>query len=161
MKTDLQIQFEMLKASGLSPEREERLLRELGDVRPHDLPAPALDAPHVPGLYDVSDLMALQAMAEPTASHTIRVRSLDELLERDRLRELDGFPRKIRIGKLIKPGKGGQEKFVVVPTTQEEKFYHDREPQPPDEDEEMGGTGDGDEGEVIGEQPVRPEKGGG
>ncbi|WP_330217055.1 hypothetical protein [Geobacter pickeringii] len=97
----------------------------------------------------------------PAESYTTRIRSLDELLERDRLREQDGFPRKIRIGKLIKPGKGGKEKFVVVPTTVEEKLIHDRAPTPPEEDESMGGAGEGDEGEVIGEQPVRPEKEGG
>jgi hypothetical protein len=36
----------------------------------------------------------------------------------------------------------------------EEKFLHDTSPQT-DEDQSSGGTGDGEEGEVIGEQPVR------
>ena len=40
---------------------------------------------------------------------------MDELLDRDKNREKDGFPRKIRVGKLIKPGKGGKDKIVVVP----------------------------------------------
>lgn len=103
----------------------------------------------------------IQAMDEPQGSYTTRIRSLDELLERDRLREEDGFPRKVRIGKLIKPGKGKQEKFVVVPTTVEEKFMHDSAPTPPEEEEPMGGTGDEAEGDILGEQPVRPEQGGG
>ena len=107
-------------------------------------------------LWDISSLAP-----EPEGSYTTRIRSLDELLERDRLREEDGFPRKIRIGKLIKPGKGKQEKFVVVPTTVEEKFMHDSAPTPPEEEEPMGGTGDEAEGEILGEQPVRPEQGGG
>ncbi|GLI38050.1 DUF444 family protein [Geobacter hydrogenophilus] len=107
-------------------------------------------------LWNISSLAP-----EPEGSYTTRIRSLDELLERDRLREEDGFPRKIRIGKLIKPGKGKQEKFVVVPTTVEEKFMHDRAPTPPEEEEPMGGTGDEAEGDILGEQPVRPEQGAG
>ena len=70
-------------------------------------------------------LLALQER-NPKASYTAGIRSLDELLERDRLREKDGFPRKIRIGRLIRPGRGGKERFVIVPTTVEEKFIHDR-----------------------------------
>ncbi|WP_081431808.1 DUF444 family protein [Geobacter metallireducens] len=107
-------------------------------------------------IWDISSLAP-----GPEGSYTTRIRSLDELLERDRLREEDGFPRKIRIGKLIKPGKGKQEKFVVVPTTVEEKFMHDRAPTPPEEEEPMGGTGDEAEGDILGEQPVRPEQGAG
>ncbi|WP_022668418.1 DUF444 family protein [Desulfospira joergensenii] len=87
--------------------------------------------------------------------------TLDELLERDRKREEDGFKRKIRIGRIVKPGTGGKEKIIVVPTTVEEKFVHDEfDPdQEPGEGEPTGGTGEGEEGDVIGEQPVRPEQG--
>ncbi len=83
--------------------------------------------------------------------------TLDELLERDRKREEDGFKKKIRIGRIVKPGKGGREKIVVVPTTVEDKFVHD-EPlvDPEGEGEPTGGTGDGEEGDVIGEAPIRP-----
>lgn len=89
--------------------------------------------------------------------------TLDELLERDRQREEDGFKRKIRIGRIVKPGSGGKEKIIIVPTTVEEKFIHDeiRLNQPPGEGEPSSGTGDGEEGDIIGEQPVRPEEGGG
>ncbi|HCY85102.1 MAG TPA: hypothetical protein DHV36_08210 [Desulfobacteraceae bacterium] len=89
--------------------------------------------------------------------------TLDELLERDRQREKDGFKRKIRIGRIVKPGSGGKEKIIIVPTTVEEKLVHDeiKLDQPPDEGEASGGTGDGEEGDVIGEQPVRPEEGDG
>ncbi|MDA3916719.1 MAG: DUF444 family protein [Deltaproteobacteria bacterium] len=87
--------------------------------------------------------------------------TLDELLERDRRREEDGFKRKIRIGKIIKPGSGGKDKIIVVPTTVEEKFVHDEihPDQEQGEGESTGGTGEGEEGDVIGEQPVRPEEG--
>ncbi len=89
--------------------------------------------------------------------------TLDELLERDRQRREDGFKQKIRVGRIVKPGTGGKEKIIVVPTTVEEKFVHDEF----DPDREKGegepgaGTGEGEEGEVIGHQPVRPEDGDG
>ena len=51
--------------------------------------------------------------------------TLDELLERDRKREEDGFRKKIRIGRIVKPVKGGKNRIIVVPTTVEEKFVHD------------------------------------
>jgi uncharacterized protein len=87
--------------------------------------------------------------------------TLDGLLERDRRREEDGFKRKIRIGKIVKPGSGGKDKIIIVPTTVEEKFVHDEInlEQEPGEGESTGGTGEGEEGDVIGEQPVRPEEG--
>jgi uncharacterized protein len=87
--------------------------------------------------------------------------TLDELLERDRQREEDGFKRKIRIGQIVKPGSGGKEKIIVVPTTVEEKFIHDEihPEQEQGEGEPTGGTGEGEEGDIIGEQPVRPEEG--
>ena len=87
--------------------------------------------------------------------------TLDELLERDRKREEDGFKRKIRIGRIVKPGSGGKDKIIIVPTTVEEKFVHDEInlDQKPEEGEPTGGTGEGEEGDIIGEQPVRPEEG--
>ena len=87
--------------------------------------------------------------------------TLDELLERDRRREEDGFKRKIRIGRIVKPGSGGKDKIIIVPTTVEEKFVHDEInlDQDPGEGEPTGGTGEGEEGDIMGEQPVRPEEG--
>ena len=87
--------------------------------------------------------------------------TLEELLERDRRREEDGFKRKIRIGRIVKPGTGGKDKIIIVPTTVEEKFVHDEIllDQAPGEGEPTGGTGQGEEGDIIGEQPVRPEEG--
>ncbi len=106
-------------------------------------------------VYGYFDLFELQALGPPVVSHTASIRSIDELLEKDRQREKDGFPRKIRVGRMIKPGKGGKDKVVVVPTTVEEKFIHDAVRV----EEQSGGTGQGQEGDVIGEQPVRPQEG--
>ncbi|MGD9310879.1 MAG: DUF444 family protein [Desulfosarcina sp.] len=162
MRTDLKNIYRALKKAGMTPAQEETILRELNDDRTHELPA-------VPGetalvrtdsgeirllnLYDYCDLMVLQAMSQPKGSYVSHMRSIDELLEKDRQREKDGFPRKIRVGKMIKPGKAGKGKVVVVPTTVEEKFIHD--PNFTEQEEGQGGSGDGEEGEVIGEQPVR------
>jgi uncharacterized sporulation protein YeaH/YhbH (DUF444 family) len=80
---------------------------------------------------------------------------MDELLERDKQREKDGFPRKINVGKMIKPGKSGKDKVVVVPTTVEEKFIHDPSLKESGEGLLRGGIWEGEVGDIIGEQPVR------
>jgi uncharacterized protein len=155
-----------LKEKGLTAEREESILRELRGGSVHEtpgqaptgtFPAAALDP------YACNDLAVLLAMNEPQGSYTTHIRSIDELLERDKQREKDGFPRKIKVGRLIRPGKGGKEKVVVIPTTVEEKLLHDRIARNADEGGGgSGGSGEGEEGEVIGEQPVRaPEQPGG
>jgi uncharacterized protein len=147
-----------LKERGLSPDQEMKILEELNGEHSHS-PAPAdiMDAgPDLPAdsLYAYHDLFALNDSKSPIPSYDACMRSIDELLERDKLREKDGFPKKIRVGRLIKPGRGGKDKVVVVPTTVEEKFFHDPSFKPTDGDP-SGGSGDGEEGEVIGEQPVR------
>ncbi len=111
-------------------------------------------------LYTYSDLFMLQATTAPKGNYTTYIRSLDELLERDKKRDKDGFPRKIRVGRIIKPGKGGKDKIVVVPSTVEEKFIHDNRILAPQEGEPSGGSGQGEEGDVIGEQPLHePDQG--
>lgn len=162
-----QIYTEM-KQRGLTPEQEERVLAEIRTVEDRDLPDEAelsaidekLRIGPMRTLYDWHDPAVLQATDAPKGSYTSRIRSIDELLERDKQREKDGFPRKIRVGRMIKPVRGGKDKIVVVPTTVEEKFIHDPSFKP-QEDEGAGGSGEGEEGEVIGEQPIRPEQGDG
>ncbi len=160
--------YRELKAAGLSDARERRIFRELyagGDHAVPDESGPGDGHLRVPGtgVYGWHDLALLQGITALQSSYTARIRSIDELLERDRVREKDGFPRKIRIGRLIKPGRGGKDKVVVVPTTVEEKFLHDpnfRE-ETGDGEGQDGGSGQGEEGEVIGEQPVRESSGAG
>ena len=111
-------------------------------------------------LLERRDRFSKQSVAAPYKSYTAGIHTVDELLERDKQREEDGFPRKIRVGRMIKPGKGDKDKIVIVPTTVEEKFIHDRSYEEEEVEEgASGGTGDGEEGEVIGEQPVRDESG--
>ena len=42
------------------------------------------------------------------------------IAERDRQREVDGFPRKIRFGRIVRPGKGGT-KHLGLPVFHEVK----------------------------------------
>ncbi|MGE5343817.1 MAG: DUF444 family protein [Candidatus Omnitrophota bacterium] len=145
--------IEQLKKEGLTPPPLEALLRELEMPGVHDAhPKP----PHTQGFYEYNDLSALQDFPTPQGGYTTNLHSMNELLERDKQREEDGFPRKIRVGKLIKPDKSGKDKIVIIPSTVEEKLIH-HVPQDEEsgEGQSSGGTGKGEEGEVIGEQPVQ------
>lgn len=109
--------------------------------------------------YAYADLSWIQGLTAPRGGPALRLGTLDDLMDRDARREEDGFPRKIRIGKLVKPSRDGQ-KVVVVPTTVEEKLVHDNDfARRQEGGGGSGGSGEGEEGEVIGEQPVRPEQG--
>ncbi len=163
MRNDLLTYLEQLKERGLAPEREARLRAELATVSDGHAP-PQVEPPpsgELSGfgrsIYADGDLLVLRQAVSPQISSTGLTKSLDELLERDRQRVEDGFPRKIQVGKLVKPGRGSKGKVVVVPTTVEEKLFHDPTVHPPGEGGTSGGTGEEEEGEVIGEQPVREE----
>ncbi len=105
-------------------------------------------------IYGAGDLVFLQNSSPPTGNYDHNLSAIDELLERDKQREKDGFPRKIHVGRLVKPGRGGKDKIILVPTTVEEKFIHDVRKGDPGEESTSGGTGEGEEGEVIGEEPA-------
>jgi uncharacterized protein len=114
------------------------------------------------GIYNLFDLQALQSISMTRPNYASQIRTIDELLAKDRQREKDGFPRKIKVGRMIKPGRAGKDKVVVVPTATEEKLVHDPSFSDQDEEQAGGGSGDGQQGEVIGEEPVRKsEKGSG
>ncbi len=156
--------YKKIRERGITAQQDQKIQAELYDERCHHLPK-ASNSAGEPGssafsrspdlMYAYNDLFHLQAFAALSSTHNVTLRSIDELLERDKQREEDGFPRKINVGRLIKPGKGGKDKVVIVPTTVEEKFIHDALPEPSEDGESSGGTGEGEEGEVIGEQPVR------
>jgi len=115
---------------------------------------------------DDADEHKIPARLSSYGTATSRIYDLDRLLEKDRLRERDGFPRKIKLGRLVKPSKDGKDKTIIIPSTTEEKFYHWENPPNNNEGESTGGSGEGSEGEIIGEGPLRPEdegagKGGG
>lgn len=171
IKIELTQRFENLKQRGMTSDREEKIRAELNGPLIHD-PIESADMNAPTGadwianaqinpnmsIYAYHDFMMLQNMAAAKGNYTNRIRSIDELLEKDKQRAEDGFPRKIRVGRMIKPGRGGKDKVVVVPNTVEEKLIHDPSFSTEEEESSAGGHGDGQEGEVIGEQPVRPEQ---
>lgn len=158
--------YESLKKKGISPEVEDNIFVELKQDNVDkdtntfiDNQGRARSSQNC--IYNYNDLTMLQAVSSTQNMYHTNASSIDELLERDKQREKDGFPRKINIGRLIKPGKTGKDKIVIVPTTVEEKFIHDTSILTAEDEEEMGGTGEGEEGDVIGEQPIRVPEGGG
>ena len=105
--------------------------------------------------YDFADLIFLQEKSTLDSNYTTRLGTIDELLERDKQRSKDGFPKKITLGRFVKPGRGGRNKIVVVPSTVEEKFVHDTRSRSRDQDESTsGGAGEGEKGEVVGEESI-------
>lgn len=152
--------FAKLKKQGISPVHEELINREINICNStgnkHKLALPRLK---VDGLYDLNDFALFIRNIDKTESPAASLQTLDELMRRDKLREEDGFPRRIRIGKFIKPTKDKKERIVVVPTTTEPKFYHDPSTSEEEKEETTGGSGEGEEGEVIGEQQAQPEEG--
>lgn len=170
MNADLLKFYHQLKAEGLTPEEERYILYELQNEDRHEVfdesngRSPGQADTFVPAptdFYEYNDPFALQSIMALHNPNLSSIHSVDELLERDKQRDKDGFPRKIRMGRMIKPGKGDKEKIVIVPTTVEEKFIHDSSPAPSDEESQSSGSGEGEEGEVIGEQPVRVPEGAG
>lgn len=155
-----------LKRKGLYPEHEKKILWELEHFGSHSLSSQSFPCSSVSdfipslfsSIYSYNDQSLLLALVSSRSSSSVAMNSIDKLLERDAQREKDGFPRKIRIGRLVKPGKGVQGNVVIVPTTVEDKLIHDSTFNPSDETE-SGGTGEGEEGEVIGEQPVHDPNG--
>lgn len=162
--------YEKYQQNELSPEQDAMMRRELdmaeqgggNIVLLHNLPDPLRPL----NLYGYNDQQMLQESSPPQSISFSSVHSLDYLLEKDSQREKDGFPRKIRVGKMVRPGRNGADKVIVVPTTVEEKLIHDRisldeEGEGGGEGEGVGegGVGEGEEGEIIGEQPVRQEQG--
>ena len=92
-----------LKARGLTKEQEEKVLREIRYEGSHGIAGEVVPGSskrvqgNAAGFYDYHDLAMLQDMlVSMTGQHTF-LRSLDELLEKDKQREEDGFPRKIRV----------------------------------------------------------------
>ncbi len=166
MKQKLQALYRTLKEKGLTPEQDRKIRYEL-DLLELDRDHRYAPAPVVRNIYQYNDLEMLHDASPPKLLALTTVQSLDYLLEKDKQREEDGFPRKIRVGKMVKPSQNGDDKVVIVPTTVEEKLVHDKvrlneegEGDGDDQGSGEGGAGEGEEGEVIGEQPVRPEQGG-
>ncbi len=106
------------------------------------------------GIYNACDLFDLQRFTPPRLiDSSVALETMDHLLKRDKQREADGFPKKIKFRHV--PGKNGA--VIIVPTTEEEQLIHGRFE--PGSGGEGGGQGEGEEGEVVGEQPIDPGEG--
>ncbi len=158
MKKDVQALYEELKKDGQTAARKRAIEGELRIVLENS-DGEARFSSGFKRIVDYNDLQILQSVV-PMNLALSTTHSIDDLIARDTQREKDGFPRKIRIGKMIKPSQDGDDKVVIVPTTVEEKLLHDQVRVDEEEGEGEGGSGEGEEGEVIGEQPVRQEEGG-
>jgi hypothetical protein len=158
MRDKLEILYQHLKEKGLTEEQRHMIELELRLIKENRDRFDGV-APRLKKIWEYNDLRDLNDSVIMNLAMSLH-QSLDDLIARDTQREKDGFPRKIRIGKMIKPSHDGDEKVVVVPTTVEEKLLHDQIRDSEEESESEGGSGEGEEGEVIGEQPVREEQGG-
>jgi len=150
--------YKQLKKKGLSKDTLETIERELDyyNRKKERDNTTKQETQNVCGLYDKSDFEIFIGIIK-NIDHSVSLQTLDDLLERDKKREADGFPRRIRIGKFIKPDKNKKEQIVIVPTTTEPKFYHDNSVT--EKEDETGGSGEGEEGDVLGEQQIEPTEG--
>jgi len=143
------------KKSSVPQNIEDIINRELNfPVKSHD---PVYEIP-IPSVYSIYDWNILPGYYNPDTNVLVSLKTLEELLDYDKQRENDGFPRRIRLGKLVKPTRDKKSKVVVVPTTTEPKFYHD-DSITEDGESTTGGSGEGEEGDVIGQQPAQPQPG--
>ena len=84
-------------------------------------------------------------------------KSIEELAEIDKQREKDGFPKKIKIRRVVWKASDGKKKVAFLPSVTEDQFVHDNEIRFPDEGSPTSGSGKGDVGDVIAEAPAEPE----
>jgi uncharacterized protein len=144
-----------LSKEGLSPQQEKIMKLELESAREHKInyPLNLFTTSNLFQIYHRNDPQILNGYIPSRPDPLTALYTFDELLEKDKKRVEDGFQRKIKLGKIGRPGKGG--KIVIVPTTTEEKFIHnDNYVDDEGESNPTGGSGKGDEGEVIGENPM-------
>lgn len=157
--------YETLKEKGLTPEEEKRILYEVNFKGIHEIKGyPSLENLTLKevrhflvkhnGIYRLNDLNLLQGFPNPKPTGYQALQTIDDLLERDKQREKDGFPKKIHLGKIAKPAKGKKGKIIIVPVTTEDKFIHDDRFGLHGLGQGEGGSGEGEEGDVIGETPV-------
>jgi uncharacterized sporulation protein YeaH/YhbH (DUF444 family) len=151
--------YQKLKQAGLTEEQEKMILKELENTQNHQIEPnnrPVRD--WVKGIYDYNDLTHIPGVFPPKMPYSLSLQTLDELIEKDKQREKDGFPRRIRLGKLMKPSQNQKGEVVIVPTTTETKFFHSNSPEE-NQERTTGGSGEGEVGEVLGEQPINPQEG--
>lgn len=97
-----------------------------------------------------NDFKVLQRMnPEDTTNPSVKMETMEELEARDKKRKEDGFRSKLKI--LSRPVGDGNE-FIQVPIVDESKLMHGQFE--PNQDTDTGGSGDQEEGEVLGEKDI-------
>lgn len=76
--------------------------------------------------------------------------SFEDLLKRDEQRERDGFPKKIKIKRIL----AGHDRIIVVPFVEEEKLIHGEFEPTAEREGGLPGHGDGEIDDIIEEIPV-------
>jgi len=159
MKSNLKKILQYYLSKDISSEQEEMIRMEMKIIEENQkITKTKSKGKRLHDIYQPGDSVILQNFKLPSDNISINLQTLEELLRRDSLREKDGFKRRILLGKFIKPSDANGSKVVVVPSTTEPKFYHD-DSIGEENDEDTGGSGNGEEGEVIGEQQAEPEEG--
>jgi uncharacterized protein len=164
-RKELSAMLKEIQKEGISLEERRKIEMEINGPLEHSMENFDINGSSPPRFYDNqwTDMYAFQKM-NPTPPPYLALQTLDDLLKRDEQREKDGFPKKIRVGKVVKPTSDGNKQVIVVPTTTEEKFFHDpgiddysEEGGAGGDDFSSGGTGEEGEGEIIGESPLYQE----
>jgi uncharacterized protein len=148
--------FEDFIPENLTSEQRKLIERELNLLMNHNTDQPEILNTENK-IYTLTDWDVLPGFS-PLPNFTSALQTLEELIDRDKKREEDGFPRRIRLGKMTKPTRDKKNKVVIVPTTTEPKFYHD-DSITEDNEQQTGGSGEGEEGDVIGQQQAQPQQG--
>ena len=147
---------ELLRQEDLPAQTRESMRRDFEGTLRGAADGPRPDGAVAPGSPSSGVTVDDRIFFNPHHDPVLRLQTLEELLDRDEQRQKDGFPKKVILGKIASPqGK----KAIIVPTVTEEKFYHDNRPKAPGQGGSEGGTGEGEEGEVIGESPLREKDG--
>ncbi len=109
---------------------------------------------------EIREKLLKKSRADSPMPPAASLESFEDLLKRDEAREKDGFPKKIKIRKIL----AGPGKIIMVPYVEEEKLVHGEfEPKSEQDGEEVGdlgtaaGHGEGETGDVIGETPLHGE----
>jgi uncharacterized sporulation protein YeaH/YhbH (DUF444 family) len=147
--------YRELKRKGLSPEQEQLILREIDMSTKFKFdPNSGVYTPDNK-IYSVNDYEILQNFYGKRPDAYAMLKTLEDLLDHDKQRVNDGFKPKIKIRHIVRPGRDGKKEVIIVPDVDEEKFMHDHRPITPEgEADPMSGSGEGEEGEVIGEIPL-------
>jgi len=143
--------FQQLKRNGFSFDfpLDQRMIQEvISSPSKHYLGQRSEIADYFKSFYDTNDLLYFHDLTP--FSPLLEVKSIEDLLKGDEQRVKDGFSKKIKFNKITRTTRNGKKKSVIVPTTNDDKFYHERG----FDKDGLGGAGEGEVGDVISSEPL-------